>query len=508
MVYKQACRLLLTTDSSDRAIASMVGKSHNTIAKYRETLLAAEVTWEEFKDRDDEGMRRFLHAGRERARKSFVEPDWDYVHREMARPHMNVTLLHEEYKTGLSEGAMSESEFRRRYAAFKKTLNISMRQPRRPGYAMYVDYAGTRPCITNPDTGEKTPVELFIAVVGVSRKTFATATMSQQLRDFTEAHVRSTQYFGCLTAVWTSDNLKSAVTRITKKEGHYINPTYQRCADHYDVTVLPTRARKPKDKAPVENAVRLAYWYILLHLRNRTFFSLAEINAAILERCDVLNDRPMKQRDKRSRNEIFEQEDRPVMRPLPAQPYEFSEWKIGITVPTNYHIPFEGNYYSVPYTLVGRKIDMAALHDAVQFFQCSQLVATHPRVTGRDQTVTNEDHQPAAHKAFSQDQFLASLSWAESAGRGIHAYAIEHVKRHSGARSQAALRGLKRMAAEFTSERLDAACKRALALNNITNKALESMLQSGRESKPIDTPQAANDPVSAHENVRGAHNYA
>jgi transposase len=507
MVHKRACRLLLTTSMTDRAIARTVGKSHNTIAKYRERLGETEMTWVELKDRQEADVVRFLNVGREKARKTFVIPDWVEVHRQMAQPYTALSTLWEEYRDGLTEGFMSESEFRRRYAAFKKTLNISMRQPRLPGYAMFVDYAGKKPYLTDPNTGEHQEVEMFVSVVGTSRKTFVWCSMSQKLPDFVEANIRAFEYYGCLPVVTVPDNLKAAVVTVSRKEGHYINPTFERAMDHYDVTVLPTRARKPKDKAAVENGVRLAYLYILRGLRKKPFYCIADMNAEARRLSDVMNDRKMKQRDKRSRNEIFEAEDRPVMRPLPPKRYEFAEWKIAITVPNNYHVAHEGKYYSVPHTLIGRKVDMAVLEDAIQFFHCNQLVATHPRAKGADEPVTRPEHQPEAHRAFGEDQLLASLSWAEAMGRHIHAYAIEHLKTHSGARSFAALRGLRRLANQFGPERLDAACKRALIMQHISNRSLESMLQRGMEDKPVEQPQAANDPIIPHENVRGAAHY-
>src|SRR6185312_15794401 len=257
MVLKNLCRLLLLSDLSDREVARQCRVSHNTAGRYRDRLHDEGLTWAQVSALPLETLDARLNNGRERARKRFVEPDWSHIHKELSRPGVTITLLHEEYAAGLDAGAMSDREFRRRYDRYKRSLGLVMRQARRPGEELFVDYSGKRPSITDPETGAKTPVELWVGVLGSSRMTFVYCTATQQLPDWIEAHVRAFEFFGVLPQRLVPDNLKSAVTRISRKDGHYINPTYQAFADHYDVMVMPTRARKPKDKAAVESGVRL-----------------------------------------------------------------------------------------------------------------------------------------------------------------------------------------------------------------------------------------------------------
>src|SRR5690606_14858267 len=124
-----------------------------------------------------------LNPGRSRIRHTFIEPDWSHIHREMARTGVTLTLLHGEYEHAVPGGVMSERTFRRRYDEYVDSLRISMRQPRLPGHHMFVDYSGKRPCITDPKTLERRPVELWVSCIGVSRKAFAYATPSQKLPD-------------------------------------------------------------------------------------------------------------------------------------------------------------------------------------------------------------------------------------------------------------------------------------------------------------------------------------
>lgn len=506
MVQKQACRLLLTTAMSNRAISRLVGKSHNTINKWRERLRVHGLAWEHVKAMTPQDLNRVLNAGRLNARKTFVEPDWATVHEELAKPSVTLTLLYEEYREGLTEGAMSESVFRRRYAEYTSTLNIVMRKPRRPGEELFVDYSGKRPFLINQQTGERRYVELWVGALGASRKTFATCTLTQQLPDFTGAHVKAFEFFGALPQTLVPDNLKPAVTSISRRDGHYINPTYQAFADFYDVTVLPTRPRRPTDKGSVENAVRLTQRWILARLRHRTFFSLEELNEAIYGLLEKLNSKPMRQRGNRSRNELFVELDLPVMRTLPQHRYEFAEWRIGVTIPKDYHVHVEGSYYSVPHHLVGKQVDLAVTESAVRVYQRTQLLATHIRSQEQDHIVTNPDHQPRAHR-YAEDQMVEILTWAKCVGPNTHQFLIKHLELHSGARSTNAFKGVKRLSRDHGNARLELACARALLLQSISTSSLRSMLEHGIESKPIDDDFAVNDSILVHENVRGAANY-
>jgi len=507
MVQKNLCRLLLTTDMSNRDIGQRCNVSHNTAGRYRQRLREEGLTWEQISELSQEALDARLNNGRERVKKKFVEPDWSHIHVELARPGVTMTLLYEEYAAGLDSSPMSDREFRRRYDRYKRSLGIVMRQPRRPGEELFVDYSGKRPAITDPNTGVRTPVEMWVGVLGSSRKTFVYCTLSQQLPDWIDAHVRAFAYFDALPQHLVPDNLKSAVVKISRKDGHYINPTYQAFADHYDVMVMPTRARKPKDKAAVEGGVRIAQMWILARLRNRTFFSLHDLNQAIAELLLTLNSKPMRARGDRSRNELFEEIDRPVMRSLPVQPYEYAEWKIGVTAPQDYHIVWERNYYSIPFGLVTRKVNLRVTSSTVEAYYQDRLVATHRRSYEVDGIFTKEEHQPPAHRLYGEEQMAELVTWAQTAGEAVHQFMQQHQQAHSAAASMQAFRGLKRLARDCGAERLDRACARALRMRAITITSVRSMLSRGIENTPLQDDAAANDPIAPHQNVRGAADY-
>lgn len=507
MTLKTLCRLVLTTELSNRMIGQHCKASHNTVLRYRDRLREEQLSWTQVSAMSDTDLAARLNVGRDRRKKKFAQPDWSHVHSELHRPGVTISLLYEEYALGAAGLQMSDREFRRRYDAYKRRLGVVMRQVRRPGEELFVDYSGKRPSITDPKTGEQTPVEMWVGVLGSGRKTFAYCTLSQQLPDWIDAHVRALEFFGAEPKYLVPDNLKSAVVKIIRGQGHQINPTYQAFADHYDIMVMPARPRKPKDKAVVENAVRLAQMWILARLRNRVFFSIHELNRAIAELLEQLNNKPMRTRGNRSRNELFEQIDRPAMQALRQHPYEYADWKIGVAVPQDYHVLWEGNYYSVPYGLITRRINLRATVSTVEAYHGHQVVATHQRSYGIGEVFTKKEHQPPAHRLYGEDGSAELVIWAETAGASVHSFMQRHLQVHPPAASIQALRGLKRLARDFGSDRLDQACERALRMNATSISSIRSMLVRGIELAPLQDDSAVNDPIAPHENVRGAANY-
>lgn len=507
MDLKPLCRLLLTTDLSNRQIAVQCHVSPNTAARYRKRLLAEALSWDMVNTLAEDSLDARLNTGRERCRKHFIEPDWQHIHDELPGTGVTLSLLYEEYAANHESGIMSDREFRRRYERYRRSLGLVMRQPLRPGEQLFVDYSGKLPSITNPKTGEKTSIELWVGVLGAGRKTFVYATASQQLPDWIEAHVRALEYFGVTPQFLVSDNLKSGVVCIQRHGGHVINPTYQDFANHYDIMVMPTRARAPRDKASVEGGVRLVQRWILARLRNRTFYSLAELNVAIAELVEQLNNKPMRSRGGKSRNELFEALDRPAMHPLPQHRYEFAEWKVGIVVANDYHVSWERHYYSVPNRLVASKVDVRATVSTIDVFHRGKLVASHPRCDSDGESSTCHEHQPPAHRIFSEERAAELIAWAQSQGTHVSTFLQHHLQKHPAVASLQAFKGLKRMSRDFGAKRLDRACHRALLLEAINVGSIHSMLVRGIEDRPVDQNEAANDPLPVHANVRGAKAY-
>ena len=245
----------------------------------------------------------------------------------------------------------------------------------------------------------------------------------------------------------------------------------------------------------------MAERWILAALRNRTFFSLAEANGAIRERLAWLNDRPFKKLDG-CRRSLFEELDRPAMRPLPARPYEYATWKLA-TVNVDYHVEVERHYYSVPYQLVGEHVDVRVSATTIEVFFRGRRVASHLRSTRHGHHTTDAAHMPAAHRRYAEWTPGRIVRWAEQTGPATAALAAEILRSRphpeQGFRS---CLGILRLGRRYGPERLDAACDRALAVHGFSYRSVESILKTGLDRSPL--PAATPDPpVRRHENVRG-----
>ncbi|MFT4180100.1 MAG: IS21 family transposase [Thermomonas sp.] len=505
---KELCRWILRTDLSNRKIAEQLRCSSTTVGRYREILAEQGWDWPQIDSMDELALARKLNPSRYVSRKVFLEPDWSYIHREYQRPGVTLLLLHEEYACNLGERAMSETEFRRRYHRYARTRGLVMRQVRPPGQDLFLDFSGVRPYITDPATGKKQAVELFVAVMGASRKTFVYAVQSQKLPDWIDSNAQALRFFGGVPMYLVPDNLKAAVTRRTREDGPLINATYMEFASHYDTDIMPAGPRKPKHKAPVEIGVQLAQRWILARLRNRTFFSLDELNLAIAELTELLNNKPMRGCGDKSRNQLFEELDAPALRPLPNSAYEFAEWKLNITVGQDYHVAWHQHYYSVHHALVGRKVDLRAAARQVSIYLQGKRVATHQRDDTPGGFSTLEEHMPPAHRAYGRDSYETIAAWASQQRGAIATFFEQHVTHYGSAgRSFQAGRGLRALARQYGVDRLQAACARALIMNARSISSVKSMLKRGIECTELHGHEAANDDPIAHENVRGSGYY-
>src|SRR6202521_1702700 len=311
--------------------------------------------------------------------------------------------------------------------------------------------------------------------------------------------------FGGSTAIWVPDNLKSGITTPNRYEPE-VNRTYAELAQHYGAVVIPARSRAPKDKAKVEVSVQIAERWVLAALRHRTFFDLAALNAAIRERVDVINGRPMKVLGI-SRRALFEQLDRSALRPLPPSRYELAEWKPCV-VNIDYHVEVDHNYYSVPYTLVHQRVEARFTSTTVEVIVNTRRVASHLRLTGRGRASTQIAHMPRSHRAHAEWTPSRLIAWAEQTGpaTGRVAAGILAGRPHPEQGYRACL-GLMRLGRVHGAARLEAACLRAERLGSYRYRTVEHILIHQQDRLPLEEPAPAR-PALTHENVRGAAYYA
>jgi len=431
-------------------------------------------------------------------------PDWVQVHRELRRKNVTLYLLWEEYKQAHPDG-LQYTQYCTRYRQFCQTLDLPMRQRHKAGEKLFVDFCGQTIPIVDQKTGEVREAEIFVAVLGASNYTYVEACWAQSLPSWIMAHVRAFQFFGGAPTCLVCDNLKSGVIDANRYEPE-MNRSYEELAEYYGCALLPTRVRKPKDKAKVEKGVQDVERRILAALRHHTFFSLPELNRAIADLLVQYNGRPF-QKLEGSRLSLFEQLDKPALRSLPAQPYEYAQWKKA-RVNVDYHIAFDGAFYSVPYQLVNQSIDVRATDTGVECFHKSKRVASHLRLQRKGQYATVAAHMPKNHQDYAQWTPQRLVRWAEKTGPQT-ALAVEHILRtrpHPQQGFRACL-GIMRLGREYGGDRLEAACARALATKAVGFTSIESMLKSGLDKQPLPQPTVERPPVQ-HDNIRGPEYYS
>lgn len=500
---REVLRLRFENNLSYRDIASSCRMGRSTVGEYLRRAETAGVTWLKAQQLDDEELETLLFPvpvvpGRERPL-----PDWDYVHRELKRKGVTLFLLWQEHKEAHPD-ALQYSRFRDHYRDWLKLADISMRQHHVAGEKMFIDYAGQSIPVIDSGTGEIRDAQVFVAVLGASNYAFVDATWSQGLPDWIGSHSRAFRFFGGCPLTLVPDNLKSGVTHPHLYEPE-LNPTYQEMAAHYGVAVIPARAGKPKDKAKVENAVLVVERWILARLRNFEFFSLPELNEAIRKLLVEFNNRPF-QKQRGSRHSLFLEVERPALMPLPAEPYEFATWK-KVKAGIDYHIEVDGSYYSVPYQLRHERLEARLTSGTVEVFHRNKRVASHIRSGRARKHVTVNEHMPEAHRQYAEWTPQRLISWAAQNGPAT----AEVITRIMEARlhPQHGFRpclGIMRLGKKHGSDRLEAACKRAIAINSLSYKSIESILDTGLDSKPLSTP-AADKPAIRHDNIRGASYY-
>jgi transposase len=316
--------------------------------------------------------------------------------------------------------------------------------------------------------------------------------------------VRMVEYFGGSAAIWVPDNLKSGVTTANYYEPE-IHRTYADLARHYGAIVLPARAAHPKDKPKVEVSVQIAQRWILAVLRHQTFFTLADLNAAIRRCLDAVNARPM-QGVGVSRRVLFEQIDRPALRPLPSTRYELATWK-PCRVNIDYHVEAEHNWYSVPYQLVHVQVEARVTQTTVEVFLRGRRVASHARRPGRGHYATDVAHMPRAHRAHAEWTPSRLIGWADQTGPATGRFVAGLLERrpHPEQGYRACL-GLMRLGRIHGLDRLDAACARAERLRSYRYRTVEHILIHQQDRLPLDEPAPAR-PALTHENLRGATYY-
>jgi transposase len=484
---------------TSRQAAASLGLARSTVAEYIRRAEEAGLGWPLPPDCDDFILERRLFPPPPLiATADRPLPDWSEVAQELTRKHMTLFLIWHEYKEAHPLG-YQYSRYCDLYREWAGRRSIWMRQDHKAGERMFVDYAGGTVAVVDRETGEVRQAQVFVAVLGASSYTYAEATWTQGTGDWVGSHVRAFEYFAGVPTLVVSDNLRTGVSRACRYEPG-INATYAEMLAHYGSAALPTRVGRPQDKAKVESAVQVTQRWILARLRNRTFFSLAELSAAIWALLEDLNSRRFRKLPG-SRRSQYESLDRPALLPLPAERYELAEWR-KVRPNLDYHVEVAGHYYSVPYQLCGIELEARVTARVVECFHKSRRVASHVRSSERGRHTTASEHMPKAHQAYLEWTPERIAQWTGQAGRATRELVDRIIasKPHPQQGFRSAL-GIMRLGKIYGPERLEAASERALRFGALSYRSLASILKCGLDHA-ADT--AAESRTIAHPNIRGA----
>jgi len=427
-----------------------------------------------------------------------------YYEKELARVGVTLYLLWEEYKERNPDG-FSYSRFCHHYRMWESKLKVGMHIEHKAGDLIYADFTGKKMHYTDPDTGELIPMEIFITILGASQLIYVEAVKSQKLEDWIRANENGWRYYGGATRGICPDNLKSAVTKACKYEP-LLNETYDDLARHYNTVILPTRPAKPKDKALAENAVRIVYQRIFAKLRNQTFFSLIELNEAIWEELENVNNAPFQRRDI-SRRQLFNEIEKNQLQPLPKERYETRKFQVS-KVEFNHHIYLkeDKHYYSVTYQYTGQKVKTLYTDRMVEIYKDNVRIALHKRNRRRYGYTTEKSHMPPEHQFVAGWNPERFIKWASQMGGSVKTF-IEQLLESKEHPQQAfkSCMGVLQLSKGYKPKDLETVCNRALEYNCISFKFIKNSLKNNIHKTEAENPVEIKLPF--HKNIRGNENY-
>ena len=499
---------LHSLDISKLSIAEQTGAARNTIKKYIKEFTQSGLNFLEInalcdKDLEDLFVKHESHPVNQKLESLFnLFPAMD---KELKKKGVTRQLLWVEYKSNAING-LGRSQFNYYFARWKAQVSPTMRMEHKVGDKLYVDFAGDKLSIVDKQTGEIQSVEIFVAILGASQLTYVEAVMSQQKEDFIGACEGALLYYGGVPAAIVPDNLKSAVTKSSKYEP-VLNDSFADFAQHYSTTILPARAYKPRDKALVENAVRIIYTRIYTKIRGNDYFTLEEINIAIRVALEQHNNTLLTGRNY-SRRQQFEDVERAALAPLPPLRYELKK-ELYVTVMKNGHVSLNADkhYYSVPYRFIGKKVKVMYSRSVVEIFYHYERIAIHKRLKSPYNYTTDKDHLASAHRFVSDWTPERFLSWASSIHEDVRFYILKILdrKQHPEQAYKSCI-GILSFAKKLGNERLTKACQRAIGYGIYNYKTIQTILEKGMD-KCDEKEDNEHMQMPQHDNIRGEQYY-
>ena len=497
---REILRLSFSLNLSGREIATCLGLSRSAVWECLRRAKTADLSWPLHDDMNDSDLMLLLYPA-EPAALDRPKPDCEYISMELKRKGVTLSLLWEEYKRSNPNG-YQYTQFGDYYRDWQKTASLIMRQDHKAGHKAFSDFSGGNLKIVDPSTGEVQLARLFVCALGASSFTYAELFFGETAEAWCTGQAHAFEYFGGTTELVVPDNPRAVVSKACRYEPK-LNPDFVLLAQHFGVGILPARVRHPKDKAKVESGVGVATRWILARLRNHKFFSLAEANKAVHELLEDMNSRPFKKMSG-CRRSIFESIDKPALKPLPRNRYEYAHIEFA-KVKNDYHVEVENRFYSVPHQLIGKHVEVRVSRICIEIFFQNRRVASH-FVSDREQTnSTLNEHMPKEHRAYKDWTPERFHRWALKIGPSTAQFIkilIESAK-HQEVAYRAAF-GVLRLDKLYGSQRLEGACQRAAAIHSYTYKTVKLILQNNMECRPLQQNEMPSQLRIVNTMVRGA----
>lgn len=489
-------------------IAAQTGIARNTLKKYIKEFTSSGLSFEEINELSDKELEDLFVKPEDRPLNERLQILFSFfpaIEKELKRKGVTRQLLWKEYKTHHPDG-VGLSQFKHYFSQWKAQVNPTMHMEHKAGDKLYVDFAGDKLEIINEQTGEVKPVEVFVAILGASQLTYVEAVMTQQKEDFIFACENALHYCGGVPQAIVPDNLKSAVSKSSKYEPT-LNETFADFAEHYGTAILPARAYRPRDKALVENAVRIIYTRIYVKVKRQQYFTLQDLNLAILTALEEHNNAPLRGRNY-SRRQQFNEVEKNVLMPLPELRYELKKHQYA-TVAKNGHVGLSADkhYYSVPYRFIGKKVKLLYSRSSVEIFYNYERIALHERTKSAYRYTTQKDHMASTHRFVSEWTPERFTSWAAGIHEDVRLYVLKVLdrKQHPEQAYKSCM-GILGFAKKVGNDRLIKACQRALGYGAYNYKTIQKILE--RELDLRDTPDETDQlQMPFHDNIRGENYY-
>lgn len=473
---------------SQRTIEATLHCSRHTVRSVLQVAKEMHIAWPLEEDVTNAELEELLFPGKCSKSSRYTEPDYAYIHRELAKPGVTMALLWEEYCRKSYEAGKTpymSTQFGDKYRKWARVTKATMRIQHKPGDAVQVDWAGDTLTVYDPASGAQSPAYLFVAVLPCSYYTYAEACEDMKMENWLNCHVHAFRYFGGVARLLVPDNCKTATTSNTRYET-VLNRSYQEMAEYYGTAIVPARVRKPQDKSSAEASVRFAETWIIAALREQKFFSVRELNEAVAEKLEELNGRPFKQMAGTRRSAYLEEE-KQYMLPLPAVPFESAVWSVA-KVPNDYLVSDGRNKYSVPCNLIGEKVDIRVTKSTVEVFYRGSRVASHRRLqTLQREALVKLEHMPQAHQKYLMYNADDFNRWSMSVGpmteKVVQYFLTSGLAPEQGYKACASLT---KLGERYGRERLENACGRILAYSTTPSvRNISSLLKNGQD-RPVE----------------------